>query len=383
MAHSTVYLLALTLVLVTGCAKPAPATAQHRMHTLPPERAKLAAEIEDQGREHVHMPPIPLGYAADRYHNARLEQFSAAALKGKIVLLDIWDYTCINCIRTLPYIKSWAEKYKDKGLVVIGIHSPEFDFEKAPENLNAAIRKFKLDYPIVADNEYEIWTSLANKYWPAKYIFDGKGILRASHFGEGEYQQFEAFIQKLLLERDSTTVMPELSELVRNSDKPGSVCYRPTPETYVGFERNHLGNGEAQEPNKPELFSLPEQLEQNRLYLDGNWLVRREFATPVGGKTSSLVIDYQAKEVNLVVRPQAEKSFRVLVEQDGKPLEAGNRGSDIVDSDAQTYLEVTEPRMYSVVNNATFGGGTLRLSSDSPSFGAYAFTFTSECKPPE
>ncbi|MBS1902328.1 MAG: redoxin domain-containing protein [Bacteroidetes bacterium] len=380
MRYNSLYLLALSIVFLTGCGKTAPASAQMSSHQLPAERAKLAAEIEDQGGEHVHMPPLPRGYSADRYYNVNPADLSPGALKGKIVLLDIWDYTCVNCIRTLPYIRSWAEKYKDKGLVIIGVHSPEFDFEKAPENLKAAIEKFKLDYPIVADNEYEIWTSLANKYWPAKYIFDGKGILRATHFGEGEYQQFEAFIQKLLIERDSNTVLPELSELVRSTDKPGAVCYRPTPETYVGFERNHLGNAEEATPNKPEKFVTPSTLQEDRLYLDGSWVVRREFAAPAGIGTSSLVINYEAKEVNLVIKPQSTGHLRVLVEQDGKPIAAADRGTDIVEDAGKTYIAVDEPRMYNIVNNSKFGRAVLRLSSDSPSFGAYAFTFTSDCK---
>lgn len=345
-----------------------------------PERATLAAKMEDQGDEHIHMPPLPTNYSADRYYNTKPSDLTKAALKGKVVLIDIWDYTCVNCIRTLPYIKSWAEKYKDKGLIVIGIHSPEFDFERMPENLKAAIKKFQLDYPIVADNEYEIWHSLANHYWPAKYLFDAKGILRTTHTGEGEYQEFEAFLQKILLERDVTLDLPTLTPLVRTSDKPGSVCYKPTPETYIGFERNRPANSEEVVPNKSITFTLPSKLEEDRLYYEGQWYIRREFATPSGGAVSSLVINYQAKEVNLVIHPQDGKVARVLVEQNGKPVEKADRGSDIIEDNGKTYIVAIEPRMYNIINNSTFGHMTLRLSSDSPSFGAYAFTFTTDCR---
>ncbi len=345
-----------------------------------PERATLASKMKEQAGEHIHMPPLPTNYNADRYYNTKPSDLTKASLKGKVVLIDIWDYTCINCIRTLPYIKSWAKKYKNKGLVVIGIHSPEFDFERLPENLKAAIKKFQLEYPIIADNEYEIWHSFANHYWPAKYLFDANGILRTTHTGEGEYQEFEAFLQKILLERDATTVLPDLTALVRTSDKPGSVCYKPTPETYIGFERNRPANTEEVVPNKSILFTLPSTLEEDRLYYEGAWTIRREFAMPTGGAMSSLVINYQAKEVNLVIHPQDGKAARVLVEQNGIPIGPADRGSDILEENNKTYLVATEPRMYNIINNSTFGNMTLRLSSDSPSFAAYAFTFTTDCR---
>jgi thiol-disulfide isomerase/thioredoxin len=362
------------LFLFSACGKTH--TMDSVRHGLSADAVKLSSVLEDQGKEHIHMPPLPLHYSADRYINISPEDLSPSALRGKVVLLDIWDYTCVNCIRTLPYIKSWAEKYKDKGLIVIGVHAPEFDFEKAPENLKSAIQKFQLDYPIIADNEYEIWNSLANKYWPAKYLFDNKGILRTTHFGEGEYQEFEAFLQKILLERDSTISLPELTAIVRSSDKPGSVCYRPTPETYIGFERNHLDT----KPNKVEVFKAPEKLEQDKLYFDGPWKIMREHAEPGGHELSGLLINYQAKEVNLVIRPQAETGFKVLVEQDNKPIAKEDRGSDIMEENNKTFLLINEPRMYNIINNSKFGHFTLRLSSDNPSFGAYAFTFTTDCK---
>jgi len=372
------YKILFTIIFLSGCGKSQ--TMDAVKTTLSPEVTKLAAEMEDQGKEHIHMPPLPQNYSADKYYNTTPSDLSLAALKGKVVLLDIWDFTCVNCIRTLRYIKSWADKYKDKGLVVIGVHSPEFDFEKVPENLKAAIKKFQLDYPIIADNDYEIWNALANKYWPAKYLFDGNGILRTTHFGEGEYQEFEAFLQKILLERDSTITLPALTDVVRASDKPGSACYRPTQETYIGFERNHIGNTEEETPNKIVNFKAPATLKEDQLYFDGEWKVSRESASPSGSGISSLLINYQAKEVNLVIHPQAEAGFKVFVEQDKKPIAKEDRGADITEEDGKTFLLVGEPRMYNIINNSKFGHFTLRLSSDNPSFGAYAFTFTTDCK---
>src|SRR5690349_19466587 len=162
-------LLFLFLLSFSSCGKSQ--TMEPIKYKLSPEITKLASEMDDQGGEHIHMPKLPLQYSADRYLNVNPAELQEI-IKGKVVLIDIWDYTCVNCIRTLPYIKSWAEKYKDKGLVIIGIHSPEFDFEKTPENLKAAIAKFGLNYPNIADNDAEIWNALHNEYWPAKYLFD-------------------------------------------------------------------------------------------------------------------------------------------------------------------------------------------------------------------
>src|SRR3984957_1032307 len=151
--------------LITSCGKGQNVPSDK----FPPDRVALAKEIEDVGGQHIHRPPLPLTYAADRYINVTPE-YLRDSLKGKVVLIDIWDYTCVNCIQTLPYIKAWNDRYKDKGLVMIGVHSPEFDFEKDPKNLDSAVKEFGLDYPIIADNDYEIWNSLTNQYWPAKYL---------------------------------------------------------------------------------------------------------------------------------------------------------------------------------------------------------------------
>jgi thiol-disulfide isomerase/thioredoxin len=369
-------LLALNLT-VSACTKASTMDTVHQKFS--PERAELAKQMKDVADEHIHMPPLPVNYAPERYINV-LPSALRDSLKGKVVLIDIWDYTCVNCIQTLPYIKEWNNRYKDKGLVVIGVHAPEFEFEREPKNLDSAVKQFGLNYPIIADNEYEIWNSLANQYWPAKYLFDKNGILRTQHFGEGEYQEFEAFLQKILLERDSTIDLPELVQPVRETDKPGAVCYRATPETYVGFARNHLGNAKDDEINKPHIFRAPASLTKDILYLDGPWTIKREYAQPAGTAPASLAMDYQAKEANLVIHPLAESGFKIEVTQDGKPLAKEDRGADVIEEGGKTMIVVQQPRMYRITNNADFGRHTLRLTSSSPSFGAYAFTFTTACK---
>jgi len=382
-----VVLQILSLVLVVAslqsCVKASTSDTTRTSSTLPKEREELANKLEDLRGEHINMPPLPTNYEASRYINVSPQQITKEQLKGKLVLLDIWDYTCVNCIRTLPYIKEWNNKYKDKGLVIIGVHSPEFEFEKTPGNLDSAVKKFGLDYPIIADNDFEIWKSMANNYWPAKYLFDYNGKLRAAHFGEGEYQEFEAFIQKVLLEHDSTLSLPELTPHVRETDKPGAVCYRPTPETYVGFARSHYGNETTPNPNKPTTFTLPKELDRDQLYLSGSWVVKREYAYPEGNAPSSMVMSYQAKEVNLVIHPIGGADFKVEVEQDGRPVPNADRGIDLIEENGKTYLKIDGPRMYNIISNSTFNRFTLRLTSDSPKFGAYAFTFTTACRPPE
>lgn len=366
-------------VSLTSCAKSQPMNPKFPPEQASPAmRAALASQIEDIGNQHIHRPPLPLNYAADRYINVTPE-YLRDSLKGKVVLVDIWDYTCINCIQTLPYIKAWNDRYKDKGLVIIGVHSPEFDFEKDPKNLDSAVKQFGLDYPVIADNDYQIWNSLSNQYWPAKYLFDKNGILRAEHFGEGDYEAFEAFLQKILLERDSTIELPVPMAPVRETDKPGAVCYRPTPETYIGFERNHLGNTIAKSEDIAKDYRLPHELKKDELYLDGKWNIHREYAQPAG-PNASLVFDYQAYEANLVIHPLAETGFKVMVTQDGRPLPKEDRGSDIQEADGKTFILVREARMYRITKNAGFGRHTLKLTADTPSFGANAFTFTTACR---
>ncbi len=374
-------LVVVSSFVITSCGKGQSVPSDK----FPPERASsamraaLAKQIEDVSGQHIHMPPLPLTYAPDRYINVTPE-YLRDSLKGKVVLIDIWDYTCVNCIQTLPYIKAWNDRYKDKGLVMIGVHAPEFEFEKDSKNLDSAVKGFGLDYPIIADNDYEIWNSLANQYWPAKYLFDKNGVLRAEHFGEGDYEAFEAFLQKILLERDSSIDVPVPLAPVRETDKPGAVCYRPTPETYIGFARNNLGNEMKSANDKAHEYTIPGTLKKDALYLAGKWTVRNEYAQPSGEGDASLVFDYQAKEANLVVHPLSETDFKVMVTQDGKPVPKADRGADIEESDGKTFIAVHEARMYRITNNAGFGRHTLKLTASTPSFGAYAFTFTTACR---
>ena len=165
-----------------------------------------------------------------------------AGLRGKIVLIDFWDYTCVNCLRTLPYVKEWWRRYASLGLQVIGVHAPEFSFAREGGNVLREVREQGIQYPVVLDNEYAIWQAYANRYWPAKYLVDGNGYLRYYHFGEGGYGETESAIQQLLREQFAEILLPGLMEPVREEDRAGAVCYRVTPELYLGYQRGAIGN---------------------------------------------------------------------------------------------------------------------------------------------
>ncbi len=196
-------------------------------------------------------------------------------IKGKVVLYDIWTYSCINCVRTLPYITAWDDKYSEQGLLIIGIHSPEFEFEKDPENVKIAIEKYGIGYPVVLDNDMETWKAFENRYWPRKYIADHEGYLRYDHIGEGRYQETEKIIQKLLEERSNSLgiKMPSISSLVDVEEFQHSL-FR-TPELYFGYKfaqnRNQLGSEEGFQQGRIVSYSEPENIDLHKFYLTGDW----------------------------------------------------------------------------------------------------------------
>ena len=325
------------------------------------------------------MPQIP---KLDKKFWINAEPQLVDNLKGKVVLVDFWEYTCVNCLRTLPYIKKWNKRYADKGLIILGVHTPEFEFGKKRENVEVAVRKFDLPYPIVLDNNYTIWNIFGNRYWPAKYLFDKNGISRYNHFGEGSYGETESMIQKLLHEIDPTVQFPPLMEPLREEDRPGAVCYRPTPETYLGYERGNIGNQEGYKENREVTYSLPEKYKDDTYYLVGKWYNGPESVRLANknGESGGIVMNYEAAEANLVIHPEEKAGFKVFVEQDGQPVSPENRGEDIrIEDNGKTYLSIEAPRMYNIIKNKKFGRHLLKLTSTSNAFGAYAFTFTSMC----
>jgi thiol-disulfide isomerase/thioredoxin len=341
--------------------------------------------LTDLRDRHVKMPTLP-----DMEAKYWFSTGDTLGLKGKVVLVDFWDYTCVNCIRTLPYLKEWHGRYKDDGLVILGVHSPEFEFAKKRENVVEALNKFGIDYPVVMDNDFKIWNLFGNQYWPAKYLFDKDGTLRYVHFGEGGYGNFEKGIQKLLKEANPDLKLPPIMDPVRATDVPGAVCYRTTPETYLGYDRGSIGNKEGYSHNEAVSYSEPSSVEKDRFYLVGKWDIEPQFVRYAGCADSGmLIMNYISAEVNLVIRPafasnsRGHDPFRVYVSQDEKPVPKEDWASDVhSDSDGMTYVMIDAARMYYLIKNREYGRHTLTLRPTSDEFAAYAFTFVTACETP-
>jgi cytochrome c biogenesis protein CcdA/thiol-disulfide isomerase/thioredoxin len=299
---------------------------------------------------------------------------TAQALKGKVVLVDFWTYSCINCLRTLPYVKAWAEKYRDQGLVVIGVHAPEFAFERDVGNVTKAMKDLGINYPVAIDNDYRIWRAFNNEYWPAHYFADAQGRIRYHHFGEGEYAESERVIQQLLREAGATKVADGLinanAEGVQLAPDMGEV---QSPETYVGYQRSeHFVPESSLMPDKVATYSPPSQLALNDWSLGGQWSVGSERATS-SAPASRIVYRFHARDLHLVLGPGADGKpvrFKVLI--DGKaPGDA--HGTDVAPDGSGS---VTEQRLYQLVRQTgSVTDRTFSIEFLDPGVSAYAFTF--------
>ncbi len=334
---------------------------------------------EEQGPVRAPEFPVTLGWLQGG-------PLTMSSLKGRPVLIDFWDYTCVNCIRTLPYMKVWHARYESLGLTVIGVHAPEFSFGRESGNVLRAVREHGLRYPILLDNEYKVWQAWANRYWPAKYLVDGAGYLRYNHFGEGGYEQTEEAIQFLLKESFPELLLPGKLDPLRPEDQPGAVCYRVTPEMYLGYQRGSIGNVAGVSPDKAATYTDPGMHTDGFYYLAGDWLLAGEYlARPAGaGALSKITLPYMAKEVNLVVHPPTFGGDAVIsVTQDGAPLAAEDAGADVQAGGATAVFTVDSPRMYRIVNNRDIGRHELTLATTSDGVAMFAFTFVSCVIPKE
>jgi len=296
-----------------------------------------------------------------------------AALKGKVVLVDFWTYSCINCLRTIPYTRAWAEKYKDQGLVVIGVHAPEFAFEKNVDNVKAAIDSFKINYPVAIDNDYAIWRAFQNHYWPAHYFIDAQGRIRHHHFGEGEYGESERVIQQLLAESGKTPAPGSLVSVnATGAEAAADMGDVQSPETYVGYSRaqNFVSPGGALKDESHVYSAGTPQL--NQWGLAGDWTVNGESAS-LNAANGAIVYRFHARDLHLVLGPgAAAKPVHFKVTIDGMAPGA-NHGSDI-DADGQGV--VTGERLYQLLRQSgTVGDHTFEIRFLDPGVQAYAFTF--------
>jgi thiol-disulfide isomerase/thioredoxin len=299
-------------------------------------------------RAEVHLPiegELPSLSGATTWLNS--SPLSAADLLGKVVLFDFWTYTCINWLRTLPYVRAWAEKYKDHGVAVIGVHAPEFSFEHDLENVRRAAREMRVDYPIAIDNDFAIWQAFTNHYWPALYLVDAQGHLRYHHFGEGAYELSEMILQHLLAEAgiggfDQELVSVEASgaEAAADWDSLRSV------ETYVGSERTeHFASPGGAVVDKPRVYTAPERFSLNQWALAGEWTMGRE-ATGLNMANGRIAYRFHARDLHLVMGPAARgTSVRFRVFLDGQAPGAAH-GSDV---DEQGNGTVTDQRLYQLI----------------------------------
>ena len=268
-------------------------------------------------------------------------------LRGKVVLINFWTYTCINWLRQLPYVRAWAEKYKDRGLLVIGIHTPEFEFEKTIDNVRRASTEMKIDYAIAVDNDYAVWRAFGNHYWPALYFIDKQGRIRHHQFGEGEYERSERVIQQLLSESGTNRVGQEMVEVEPHGfEAAADWSSLKSPENYLGYERteNFASPGSAV-LNKRHLYTAPAQLKLNQWALSGDWTIGRQ-AIVLNKSGGRIAYRFHARDLHLVMGPPERGTsvrFRVLV--DGQPAVAA-RGLDV---DERGEGTVTEQRLYQLI----------------------------------
>lgn len=304
------------------------------------------------------------------YINTTPEEL-ANAIKGKVVLYDIWTYSCINCLRTLPFITSWNEKYSDQDLLIIGIHSPEFEFEKDINNVKIAVAKYGIHYPVVLDNDKKTWDAFQNNYWPRKYIADHEGYIRYDHIGEGGYQETEKVIQDLLRERNESLGLNTFSakEFVK-IDEFDSSEFR-TPELYFGYDfvsgRNQLGSPEGFKPNQDVTYSIPQSKQLHNFYLDGTWK-NLKGSMKLISDSGSIVVPYSGKEVNIVTAGEGNLKIKI----DGKIIDSSISGKDV---GTLGSIQVHEPGLYNIVQTDTTEEHTLEILVESPGFEIFTFTF--------
>jgi thiol-disulfide isomerase/thioredoxin len=317
------------------------------------------------------------------------EPLTMEGLRGNVVLIDFWTYTCVNCIRTLPYLKDWYSKYAGKGLVIVGVHSPEFEFEKLTENVVSSVTAFELEYPIAQDNAFGTWRAYSNRFWPAKYLVDQDGTVRYVHFGEGAYDETEVRIRDLLEEAGA-----DLSGVAVNDAPPPETDPRArtggratgiTREIYGGYRRNASSQGIY--VADPLYYDEPERVfeyhdngfHQNQfIYLQGLWfngLEELRHARRTEDYEDHIALKFFATSVNAVINFEGEEPFDVNVTIDGRPLLPGEAGTDLMISEGRSFFTVDQARLYEVVALPEFGGHELTLSSNSPDFAFFAFTF--------
>ncbi|MCH2501893.1 MAG: redoxin domain-containing protein [Dehalococcoidia bacterium] len=315
-------------------------------------------------------------------------------LRGQVVLIDFWTYTCINCIRTFPFLKQWNSRYADDGLVIVGVHSPEFEFEKDYDNVVEATQNEALAWTMAQDNDFVTWRRYNNRFWPAKYLIDKDSVIRYTHFGEGGYAETEDLIRELLAEADPNFLTNDLPLPEDQTVDPAFLIARDaevTRELYGGYERSErdllFGRGGYVQQmqyfdSKDQIanFSITEDQQPHKIYFEGAWHVGAESSTH--GRMTEwfedyLALVYSATSVNAVLTSASGEPYKVRITVDDEYLTDFNKGSDIIiGDDGESYLWVTSPSLYNVISNDSYvRRQNLKMASNSPDFGLFAFTF--------
>ena len=395
-------LVALVALLTAACAGDDAAQPLSATPTPVPDVAidlpTLPTPAPDAGRAEFGPFPGEVGSPADDIqvqdpaYFVNSDVFSLEDLRGEVVLIDFWTYTCVNCIRTLPYLKDWHEKYGDLGLHIVGVHTPEFEFEKLRENVEEAIAEFDIGWSVVQDNDFLTWRAFNNRFWPAKYLIDKDGIIRYTHFGEGAYVETEEQIRDLLLDAGvnlagiaaNAQEGPELHERALS----GGLTDGQTRELYAGLNSQFY----SRQPYilQPELYSNPADSPveftdpgdhiNNFLYFHGMWtptLENMRHSRETEDLEDYLVLRYNGTSVNVVLEVEDEP-YRVYVTQDDAPVAEADWGVDMQqDEEGGTYIMVDKDRMYRVIESPEYSGHELKLASNSDQFTVFAFTFGS------
>ncbi len=335
------------------------------------QAAKIQEIIGEKSKKYPKAPDFRI---IENWINS--DSLSIEELKGKVVLIDFWTYTCINCIRTLPYLKSWDEKYRDKGLVIVGVHTPEFNFERKYENVLKAVNEYQLKYPVAQDNAYATWNAYQNRYWPHKYLVDIDGFIRYDHIGEGNYDETEEMIQKLLEEKmermnEKDTISDEIS---KPSEAVDTDFFKVgTPEIYFGYEfdRGNLGY-EGLKPDVVVDFKFPTNPSKNFVYLDGMWKYNSDNMELIGDDGSIMLI-YQAKVVNAVAGSESGSDAVVFVDNDFENEK--NKGTDVVLQQNKSIAKINEFKLYNLVSGKDYDEHVIQIDAIGKGFKIYTFTF--------
>lgn len=339
------------------------------------EDSKIKFETRGGGEENVifkegKYPKAPELKGISGYLNTK-EEINVSDFIGKVVLIDFWTYTCINCIRTLPHLNEWDRRYRDKGLVIIGVHTPEFEFEKDYDNVKNAIEKYGIKYIVVQDNDYATWRAYKNKYWPHKYLIDSEGFIRYDHIGEGAYEETELVIQNLLGEIGKDVSDMETSQLEDKTPK-----LRLTPELYAGYNfalprGQNIGNKEGLQANKVVDYVLSEDIKKDKIYLEGKWQSNPGNLQAKG--EASIVLDFTAKSVNIVADSlNTPLKLEVFINDDY--IKKEQAGDDVTFENGEAFIIIDKPQLYNVVRGE-YGEYKLKLETESEDFNFNAFTF--------